>query len=74
MGTVKYRPGNRYGENLFVASNFQPTAEEVVKDWYSEILAYNFKQPGFSLNTGNFTQLVWKKTMEIGVGITRLYV
>lgn len=71
IGTVKYRPGSRYGENLFVATNFQPTAEEVVKGWYSEIFAYNYKQPGFHTNTGNFTQLIWKKSMEIGVGISK---
>lgn len=68
---MKYRPGGRYGENLYAATNFEPTAEDVVKSWYSEIFAYNFKQPGFNTNAGNFTQLVWKRTMEIGVGISK---
>uniref|UniRef100_A0A1B0ABE4 SCP domain-containing protein n=1 Tax=Glossina pallidipes TaxID=7398 RepID=A0A1B0ABE4_GLOPL len=42
------------------------TADEVVTSWYEQIKNYNFKKPGFSGNTGHFTQLVWKDSKELG--------
>jgi hypothetical protein len=40
-----------------------------VNDWYSEVSLYDFNNPGFSNNTGHFTQVVWKNTTEIGCGV-----
>jgi len=37
--------------------------------WYNEIKDYNFQKPGFGMNTGHFTQVVWKGTTEGGWGI-----
>ena len=34
--------------------------------WYDEELDYNYNTPGFSNDTGHFTQIVWKATTEIG--------
>ena len=36
--------------------------------WYDEIKDYNFSKPGFSSNTGHFTQVVWVDSVELGVG------
>ncbi|KAL9930591.1 uncharacterized protein ACN427_014992 isoform 1-T1 [Glossina fuscipes fuscipes] len=72
VGTLEHRPNDKYGQNLFMASNYDPSAEEVVKDWYSEIKGYDFKRPDFSTDTGNFTQLIWKNTRELGVGIQKI--
>ncbi len=36
--------------------------------WYDEIKDYDFKKPGFSSNTGHFTQVVWVDSVELGVG------
>ena len=41
---------------------------DAVKIWYSEIKNYKYDSPGFSLNTGHFTQIVWRDTTEVGVG------
>ena len=59
-----------YGENLAWISSFKP-AERVVKFWYDEEPLYNYKSPGYSFETGHFTQLVWKGTQEIGCGYAK---
>ena len=62
---------NRYngqwmGENL---AYFYGTDGEVpTKMWYDEYSAYDFNNPGFSMNTGHFTQVVWKNSKEFGIG------
>ncbi|KAI5618360.1 Golgi-associated plant pathogenesis-related protein 1 [Silurus asotus] len=43
--------------------------EEPVTDWYNEIKDYDFSKPGNQRGTGHFTQVVWKATTEIGVGL-----
>lgn len=43
--------------------------QEVCVRRYSEIKDYNFGNPGFSQGTGHFTQVVWKGSTEIGVGV-----
>ncbi|XP_042612240.1 ancylostoma secreted protein-like isoform X2 [Cyprinus carpio] len=61
-----------YGENLYYAwssANKKLTGHEAVESWYSEIKDYNFSRPGFSSKTGHFTQVVWKDTNEVGVGL-----
>ena len=36
---------------------------------YNEIKYYNFNRGGFSSRTGHFTQVVWKGSTKLGVGI-----
>jgi len=36
--------------------------------WYNEIKDYDFSNPKFTPGTGNFTQVVWAGSTEIGVG------
>ncbi|KAJ8384872.1 hypothetical protein AAFF_G00196800 [Aldrovandia affinis] len=60
------------GENLYYAwsSNLNKlTGKEAVDSWYSEVKDYNFSKPGFNSKTGHFTQVVWKSSEEIGVGL-----
>uniref|UniRef100_A0A8B9H948 Golgi-associated plant pathogenesis-related protein 1-like n=1 Tax=Astyanax mexicanus TaxID=7994 RepID=A0A8B9H948_ASTMX len=60
------------GENVFYSwssKTTKPTGPEAVEKWYSEIKDYNFSKPGFQPNTGHFTQVVWKDSKEIGVGL-----
>lgn len=69
--TLKHSKKN-YGENLYYAwssANKKLTGHEAVDSWYSEIKDYNFSRPGFSSNTGHFTQVVWKDTEELGIGL-----
>ncbi len=56
------------GENLYwAAPATSPTT--AVENWYSEVSLYDFNNPGFSHDTGHFTQIIWKNTTEIGCGI-----
>ena len=66
-----------YGENLamFWVGNSEPKDMTIyvlksVDMWYDEVRAYDFRNPGFSMTTGHFTQLVWTTTREIGVGVS----
>ncbi len=38
-------------------------------NWYNEVAHYNYDHGGFSMETGHFTQVVWKNTAKIGAGI-----
>ena len=72
---------SKYGENLALASlrrcntslaknvtnNFVLNAIDL---WYNEESLYNYTKPVYSSITGHFTQLVWKKTTFIGVGVS----
>lgn len=40
-----------------------------IKTFYNEIKFYDWNNPVFSMKTGHFTQVVWKSSIEIGVGI-----
>ena len=45
-----------------------------VNSWYNEINDYSFEKPGKKSDNavvGHFTQLVWKKSVELGVGIAK---
>ncbi|CAF1533626.1 unnamed protein product [Rotaria sp. Silwood1] len=64
---------NGYGENLYMSSSSSPITSvdgtEATQTWYDEIQYYNFNRPGFSSQTGHFTQVVWEGSVELGVGI-----
>ncbi|KAK3509464.1 hypothetical protein QTP70_035114 [Hemibagrus guttatus] len=52
---------------LYNTSNMAGRA--AVDSWYNEINKYDFKKPGFTSGTGHFTQVVWKDSKQLGVGI-----
>jgi len=56
-----------YGENMAYAS-YSLTPQNVVGLWYSEEAFYDYSNPGWSWQTGHFTQVVWKSTTQIGCG------
>jgi len=62
------RSGGQYGENLAAGSTGSLDAEAVVAMWYDEIKDYSFKGGGFSMQTGHFTQVVWRATTHVGCG------
>lgn len=52
-----------YGENL--AAGY-PSIEAAIQAWYDENEDYSYRWPGFSHQTGHFTQMVWKSTTKLG--------
>mmetsp|Transcript_4975 Transcript_4975/g.8843 ORF Transcript_4975/g.8843 Transcript_4975/m.8843 type:complete len:142 (-) Transcript_4975:378-803(-) len=55
-----------YGENL---GRGYRTLNGAIDAWYEEEELYNYNSPGFSMDTGHFTQVVWKDTEYLGCGI-----
>jgi len=73
-----HTPNNKYGENLYYAktkgTELRDDSESVkfaIKQWYDEISKYDFSKPGFSGATGHFTQVVWKGSKLVGIGVKR---
>jgi len=63
-----------YGENLFFMSGGEVTCFDAVQAWYDEIKDYSYSTtkattPGKPI--GHFTQVVWKASTTIGVGISK---
>ncbi len=56
----------KYGENLAGGSGGLLDAGSATKMWFDEVAKYDFGQGGFSMETGHFTQVVWKGTTKIG--------
>ncbi|CAF1331001.1 unnamed protein product [Rotaria sordida] len=60
------------GENLYKAwssTTIKINGATAVTSWYNEIKDYNFNNGGFSMKTGHFTQVVWRNTKKLGVGV-----
>jgi uncharacterized protein YkwD len=60
-----------YGENLAAGTVGALDAGGVVGMWYGEIAKYDFRKGGFSMETGHFTQVVWRDTKHVGCGTSR---
>jgi glioma pathogenesis-related protein 2 len=63
------------GENLVGGkgtwTQSQMTAMSV-KMWYDEVASYDYNNPGFSMATGHFTQVVWKSSTKLGFAVTTI--
>nr|XP_040220234.2 Golgi-associated plant pathogenesis-related protein 1-like [Anopheles coluzzii] len=70
---LQHRSSNKYGENLYACfgrANIE--GKDAVDSWYSEVKNYTFgaADPGSNFpNVGHFTQVVWKGSVQLGVGI-----
>lgn len=61
-----------YGENIWSSTGSTPkpaVAGESVKDWASEVKDYDPNNPGFSMETGHFTQVVWAGSRQVGCAV-----
>jgi glioma pathogenesis-related protein 2 len=68
---IKYKNDN-LGENLalwFKQGAKKFNGNEASKQWYEEIEHYDYNKPEFNVKSGNFTQLIWKNTKEVGFGV-----
>ena len=67
---------NGAGENMYYTFSQYPLdptdlANRAVGAWYDEVLDYNYSNPGFSVDTGHFTQVVWKSSTQLGCGVAQ---
>lgn len=68
---------NNAGENLYVSYTTANSiaagtlGNQAVTSWYNEVSAYNYASPGFSMQTGHFTQIVWRNSTQLGCGAAR---
>lgn len=71
--TLQHRPNGKYGENIHFAYDSTGiqniTGESASKAFYDEISRYNFNNARFAQGTGHFTQLVWKSSKSVGIGV-----
>jgi uncharacterized protein YkwD len=75
-GILVHRNNSQYGENIFClwssnSHNNHVTGREVVESWYAEISNHIFNKEPTTLKTGHFTQVVWKESRELGIGMAK---
>lgn len=71
-----HRPNSNYGENIYCLwSNDRNTKigpKAVCRSWYEEIKEHEFGiEPKGIFKGGHFTQMIWKSSQDLGVGISR---
>ena len=59
--------GKYYGENIIISDTKDPKI--IFKEWSKESEKYDFNKNHFERNALHFTQIIWKETNEIGIGI-----
>ncbi|XP_019932532.3 uncharacterized protein LOC109622581 [Aedes albopictus] len=70
---LQHRTEKRFGENLYVVfGKASCSGADAVQSWYKEIKDYTFGQPDPGVKfskVGHFTQVVWKSSKRLGVGM-----
>ena len=63
---------NTYGENTIKLTNVpyhcEYGVEEATKRWYNQGQYFSFSSPQVDKDTSSFTQVVWKKSKQLGIG------
>ncbi|XP_054744024.1 uncharacterized protein LOC129248489 [Anastrepha obliqua] len=68
-GRLEHRQVHTYGENLYTSRGMEVNGSTAVKSWYDEVRYYDFSKPNYKPGTGHFTQVVWRESRQLGVGI-----
>lgn len=71
-----YRPNTNYGENIYCLwssdRNAKANPKNVCRSWYDEIKEFNWNvEPKGAFKAGHFTQMIWKSTQDLGVGVAK---
>ncbi|XP_031567085.1 protein PRY1-like isoform X2 [Actinia tenebrosa] len=68
-GTLDHDTSMTDGENIAKLPASNSDVMNAIDAWYEEEKMFDYKNPAFSKATGHFTQLVWKGSKEMGLGI-----
>lgn len=72
---LEHRRNSPYGENIFCMyssdCDFTITGRIPVDNWYEEIKQHPFGREPNNLKSGHFTQVIWKTSELLGVGIAK---
>jgi len=60
---------SEHGENLAAGTSGALDADAVVAMWAGEEEQYDYRRAAFGMQTGHFTQVVWKDTLAVGCGV-----
>lgn len=71
--TLIHSQNKNYGENLFWGSGKYYSALEASNCWYEEKQLYSYEKVN-DINfhdDGHYTQMIWKNTTQVGVGVAK---
>jgi pathogenesis-related protein 1 len=75
---IKHRPHEgqytqKYGENIYWGGGGEYTCAYASQRWYSEIKDYRYGILTEDIwhKTGHYTQMVWRRTTKLGMGISK---
>lgn len=72
---LEHRKNSPYGENIYCMyssdPNFTINGYAPVDTWYEEITLHPFGKEPSNLKSGHFTQVVWKNSEYLGVGVAK---
>nr|XP_023020881.1 uncharacterized protein LOC111509384 isoform X2 [Leptinotarsa decemlineata]XP_023020882.1 uncharacterized protein LOC111509384 isoform X2 [Leptinotarsa decemlineata]XP_023020883.1 uncharacterized protein LOC111509384 isoform X2 [Leptinotarsa decemlineata]XP_023020884.1 uncharacterized protein LOC111509384 isoform X2 [Leptinotarsa decemlineata]XP_023020885.1 uncharacterized protein LOC111509384 isoform X2 [Leptinotarsa decemlineata]XP_023020886.1 uncharacterized protein LOC111509384 isoform len=72
---LEHRPGSNYGENIYCLyssdPNFTVNGHTPVDTWYEEVVHHPFGKEPCSLKSGHFSQVIWKSSEFLGVGVAK---
>jgi pathogenesis-related protein 1 len=66
--TFGHRQNNKYGENIFMGTG-NYTAIDASTSWYGEKKDYTYGIFHGVGSTGHYTQMIWKNTTQVGMGV-----
>ncbi|XP_049857672.1 uncharacterized protein LOC126340742 isoform X2 [Schistocerca gregaria] len=70
-----HRPDGKYGENIFCVwssdAGKNVTARDACLKWYKEVKDFTFGVEPRMLKSGHFSQMIWRSSKELGMGIAR---
>lgn len=71
-----YRPNSDLGENIYCLwssdRNAKANPRNVCRSWYDEVREHSFGvEPKGAFRAGHFTQMVWKASDQLGVGVAK---